>query len=488
MSYYDYVTDQISKAQGYADDAIAEIDKYLTDITTAIEHGNPYINLDPKDLIDDPGSVTLDTSLMAQYPAMPASTEYPAAPSDTVNYADHEFPTAPVLTYPSVPTMHDITVPTFISNDITGITQTLPTFTDIIPAVANIVDGGQIAEDSLMQAAKAKLESNILNGGTMLDADRETDIWNRNKERDEQSLQDGLDKVTNMWAKLGWSLPDGLLAGGINKLIKDYENRRIDTSREIAIKQAQMEQDGMFKSIELASDIEKTIFGSLQDYAGRVFQASKVTADTTIEIFKMRIDRYNTLLSTFKADVEAYKTRLDAEVARAQAYKTQLDGLALVNQIDETQVKIYLGQLEGVKAMQDVYKSQIQAVAIMYDAERSKVERYKTQVEAYVAQIEAITKKYALAVEAFKSYISGYSASSDSQTKIKDIRMRGQIAYAQKRVEIWANQLKDAEVLLATKTEAIKSAAQVESNVVAGALSAAHMGLQLSGNVSFSEA
>ncbi|MBU2049351.1 MAG: hypothetical protein KKH61_10290, partial [Gammaproteobacteria bacterium] len=46
---------------------------------------------------------------------------------------------------------------------------------------------------------------------------------------------------TSMWAKKGWSLPDGLLAHSLSEVQKEYMNKGLDRSREIAIKQADLE-------------------------------------------------------------------------------------------------------------------------------------------------------------------------------------------------------------------------------------------------------
>lgn len=471
--YFTWISEQMTRSQGYASDAFDSAMDYLDQLNNFVvadlDTTAPVIN------VDQPGTITVDPVILDQVPTVPS--EYPDSPPAEPTFSDHDFPVEPSYSLPSVPVVNDIVIPTFISNDIAGITATLPSFTDSVPTVGTISDVGDVAHDTLMQAIKSKLESNIINGGTMLDATVEDDIFNRDLERREQALRDALDKITEQWAKLNWTLPDGLLASQLTALQTEYTNKNLESSRTIAIEQAKLEQQGMFESLKLGIGVEQVILDSSNKYAQRALDAAKSTADVTMAIFKNRIDRYNAMVAAYKADAEAYKSRIDAEVARAQQYKTQIEALSLVNQIDETKTKIYVAQIEAINSMVDVYKNQVQAVGIMYDAEKAKVERYKAQVEAYVSQIDAVTKKYAVEVESFKAFISGYSASADSQVKLSDLKARSEIAVAEATIKEWEIQLDIVQKNLAIKLEAIKSLATISSNVAAGALSANHSGM-----------
>lgn len=471
--YFTWISEQMSRSQGYASDAFDTAMGYLDDlnnfVTADIETTTPTIN------IDQPGTIAVDPTILAQMPTSP--TEYPESPPAEPTFSDHDFPVEPNYSLPAVPVVNDITIPAFVSNDIVGITATLPSFTDSVPTINTITDGGDVPHDTLLQEIKAKLESIILNGGTMLNATIEDDIFDRDLERREQVLRDSLDKVTEQWAKLNWSLPDGLLAAQLTAIQTEYANKNLESSRTIAIEQAKLEQQGMLESLKLGIGVEQLILDSGNKYAQRAMDSARSTAEITIAIFKERIDKYNAMVSAYKSDAEAYKSRIDAEVARAQQYKTQIEALSLVNQIDETKTKIYVAQIDAIKSMVDIYKNQVQAVGIMYESERSKVERYKSQVEAYVAQIDAVTKKYAAEVETFKSFITGYSASADSQIKLSDLKGRAEIATTEATIKEWEIQLDIVQKNLAIKLEAIKSLATISSNVAAGALSANHSGM-----------
>lgn len=488
MSFADTVDNQINTVMNYAGNAYDEAFRYLSLI-------NVYAKLEidtesnrPEIDITIPGSITLDPNMMP-VPSAPEDSAYPATPADPPSFSDHAFPADLVYALPSVPVVKEIVLPTFISGEISPMTTELPVFTAEVPSIAAISDTGDVSHDTLMEALKARLIRNIEDGGTMLNTDVETDLWERDKERQEQAFRDAQDRLTAQWSKLNWGLPDGLLASQLAQLQTEYLNKQLDRSREIAIKQAELEHAGVFKSMEIAVSVEKLIMDSHNEYARRALEAAKATAQITIEIFKARIDSYNSLLAAFRADAEVFKARIDAEVSRANVYKTQIEGLALVNQVNETNIKIYQGQLQGIATMADIYKTGVGAVAAKYDAEKTKIERYKTEVEAYTAKVEAITKRYAVEVEGFKAYMVGYSASSEAQTKLLDIRGRAEIASAEVALKEWEIQLEVMAKNLTIRADSTKTMSTIASNLASGALSAMHAGVsaQISGQAQLSQ-
>jgi hypothetical protein len=399
------------------------------------------------------------------------------APNDPAPPTDHQFPGAPSYTLPSVPVMRSITLPDFVDGLITLPTTSIPNVSvsslgiDTLEAT-NISDGGLAPEDNLVAALRKKLTDNIISGGTMIDPTVENDIWNRDNEREEQALQDQIDKLTLQWAALGWSLPDGLLAGSFIAVNNEYMNKRLDRSREISVKQAELEQDGMFKSIELANGFERIIFENYNDYAKRVFETSKVVAEQTLQIFNGRIAGYNYLLEQFKADVEGYKAKIQAELGRVTVFKTKVEAQGLISQMNENDIKVYIAQIESCKQLVDIYKTQVSAVATQYEAEKSRIEAYKAMAEVYSVKIEAIIKKYLAGVEKLKAYVQAYSASVDRANKIGELNLKAEVANIEVRMKEWEIQLKEKHDSVAMQLEAIKSSAQISSNMVAGALSA----------------
>lgn len=478
----DLVESNLRDLKNYADESFNKAEEYLDDlhnfVTGEITTEVPVID------IPAPTSITVDPTLAALIPNTPLDSAYPIAPSEP-STVDYSFPAAPTYTVPTEPTLHDIVLPEFIEMNIDMPSMTLPVIDFDVPSLGQISDGGLTGEDALLQAAKNKLLDFMVNGGTMLNPQVETDIWNRDLERNEQALQDAIDKLTSQWAKLGWSVPDGLLAGSILGVNNEYMNKRLDRSREIAVKQAELEQQGVFKSLEIIVSLEKILIDNMNDYARRVFETTKITAEVTISLFKERIERYNTLLTAFKYDMDSYKTNIEAELERVEVYKARLSGAQTLANIDETETKIYSEKISAIGQLVDVYKTGVQATATMYEAEKQKIEMYRAKIEAYVAVVKSITDKYSAQIEGYKSYLSAWTATADSQTKIFDVDVRAKVAETEATLKEWETQLKLIQENTTLKLESLKTVAQTASNMVAGSLSAMHVAIGQTMNDSY---
>jgi len=456
--------------EGYASDAYNNAETFLNDLHSfvAAEIVTTPPALTP---IDTNPTISIDSSLSAE---MPDAPDYgsDALPSDP-NMLDHPFPVAPTYEIPTIPTLSNFTIPDFVDGAISSITTTMPVINFSVPSIAN-TEATQINMDSLFATIRERLESNILNGGTMLNPTVEADIWNRDLERDNQTLQDTMDKLAGEWGKLGFDAPDGLLAGSFIAVNNEHMNKRLDRSRGISIKQAELEHDGLFKSLELGLGFEKLWIDCQNEYARRVLETAKLTAETTIGIFKERINLYNTSLEAFKADLVAYKTSIEAEAVRAEVYRSKIMALQALAQVDETKIKAYVAQISAIGQRIEIYNTEVKSVAVMYEVEKQKIDMYRSRIDAYVAKIDGTTKKYLGQVEGYKSYVQAWIASADSSTKLIEMKSKIELTQLEVVVKEWEIQMKLAQEGINVKLEALKTVATVASNLAAGALSAIH--------------
>ena len=461
---------------GIAQGAVTSANSAITALTTA---ANFSVSLSPPSI--STGSLPGPGSGPSFSGAEPSIGEGPYVPI----IQTYSMPSVPSYVLPTIPTLHDFTIPDFVDGTIHPITTTLPSINFVVPDIGAIT-ADEVVQDSLFGTVRDRLESNILNGGTMLNPVVEADIWNRDLERNEQALQDSVDKVTAQWAKLGFSLPDGLLAGNLLAVNNEYMNKRLDRSREIAVKQAELEQTGIFKSLELGVKFEDIVMVSLNEFARRRLEAEKANGDILLAVFKERVNLYNSNLEAFKADALVYKTSIEAELERAEVYKAKLSALQTLVQVDESKVKIYTSQIAAVEQLVNMYNTEVKAVATMYEAERVKVELFKGQVEAYAAKIDAQMKGFVGRVEAFRGMVEGYAAGQRVTIANAETVSRVAVAQYEANVKLLEATARVAEVGAQVRIEGLKGAAQAASNLAAGAMSAIHASINDSYQESYS--
>jgi hypothetical protein len=389
---------------------VPEVEIVIPDLITISEFNGSLPD------ILDPSGIVFDPPMSLDFPTNTAVRPVYDPTPPTPNTKTYDIPTAPSITLPPDPVLEEIVIPDFVDVEIVGLTVAIPLFDGTVPNLIPL-DGAQFdnrldneTASALHVAARDKIADIIINGGTLLNPDVEADIWQRDLERHEQALQDAIDKLTEQWAKLGWTLPDGLLASQMLALNNEYMNKKLDRSREIAIKQADLEQAGTLKALELGVSWENMIFSTLNEFVRRRIDVAKYNSDTLVEIFKQEVVMYNTGLETFKADVEGYKARITAELARISVFKEKINGQMAIAQVNESLVKAYIARLSGVEATVNLYNAQLKGVALMYEAEKQKIDVFRATVEGYSAKTDALTKRYLGEIEAFKGAVQGTAA------------------------------------------------------------------------------
>lgn len=95
----------------------------------------------------------------------------------------------------------------------------------------------------------------IQNGGTGVNAAVEAAIWAREQERAELASEEAKDTMAGDWARTGFSLPDGVLTTMFSEVDRKYQDSRLTTSRDIAIKTFELEQKNLHAMMQNAAQI-----------------------------------------------------------------------------------------------------------------------------------------------------------------------------------------------------------------------------------------
>lgn len=143
--------------------------------------------------------------------------------------------------------------------------------------------------DEIEGAVKTKLLHDIQSGGPAIPEDVEDTIFKRDIERSSIALQDEIDRISSEWAKRGFTLPNGFLSAGIDQAVIEFGNKRVDVSRDIAI-----------KSFELGD--ANTKFAVQQGIAFMLQRINAYTAEVHAEA--ARIDA---IVRKYLGEVDAYK-------------------------------------------------------------------------------------------------------------------------------------------------------------------------------------
>jgi len=349
---------------------------------------------------DFPDAPPDDTPTFTEDAPVLADVEKPLKPSYTM-------PSDPVLFYPTIPD-----VPVFVFHEFDA---ELEPFNFVEPST--IVNPGQLRyATTLNDAIEASLENTVRNGGTGLADDVEDAIWRREEERALIAHYEAMDQIADEFGRRGFVLPPQMLTGALMVEKTNYVNKRLDTSRDIAIKQAELAQTNSHFAIEQGNTHENMMITAWNAINQRVFEASKAMVGYDVEIYRANIERYNVLVNTYKVQADVWKTSIDGEVAKIQGYLAQIEGAKATVEISKLNVDVYSAKIEAIKSLIQMYATEMEAAKVSADIEMLKLQKYKYQIDAYVAQINAVTAKfnlYTTEVDAEKARIGAWVAQID---------------------------------------------------------------------------
>jgi hypothetical protein len=472
---------------------------------------DPVMPEKPDLTVENPPDI--DWSKIAQVTAPVVSSKtitFPVSKMDAITLGalkDYIIPDAPAITYPT----YSVEPPTLLT---------------ISPIQHQFsIDEIEILDDELVTVIKNRLINNIRYGGTGLLPAIEDAIWNRDLERNEQQLEDSTDKLVQVWAKKGFTLPDGMLAHSLAEIQKDYQNKLLDRSREIAIKQAELEQTNIFKSMEIGINLIAELIKSLIDYDRLVLQMQEDIAKFANEYINAQIAVNNSSIEIFKAKISAYGEIMRAEVAKIEVYRAQVQAALGVLQLNDQQIKIYTarieaeiarynGELQGNKliveifseevrgilaqvgledakmkayaeqvravlARADVYKTELEAVITEVNVEKVKLESNMQTIQQWAKKVDVDIARYNARLEEYKANIELNKAIAVVANSVNDSEVRAWTASANANIAYAKLEEESISGKYAMQLEAQKAVASIAGNIAAGAMSAVNAGANL---------
>lgn len=373
------------------------------------EPGNMPSTFNPP--LDDLVIDSFDMSMPAlNFPTAPVMVfgDVPVVPG----VRDVPVPVAPIISLPATPQYLSLATPAFggvnLHEEWLSKLEDIPELHLIAPAAMEYQSGAPYTSQFLLNI-QAKLNERLA-GGTGLGAEVEQAIWDRARDRETQIALAGEAELMRSSEALGFQLPTGALAAQLLDTRRQYHEKLSGFSRDVAIKQAELEQENLKQTVALGIQLE----GQLMDNAFKIeqlaFEVAKTNAENAIQIYNAGIEYHRGLLQAYQTYATAYKTVIDAELSKVEVYKAQLQGEQTKADINNAMVQQYKAQIEGSLAYVEIYRAQVSAAGLLVQMEQSKLAAAGEQIKAYVATVNAETSK----IEAYKAGISAEGVKIDA--------------------------------------------------------------------------
>ena len=382
-------------------------------------------------------------------------------------------PSAPTLTFPASPSLANIVIPDIPTLNLPQFTATLgdvPLAPSPAFAFTEVTYSSELLED-----VRTLILSWVNGASTGISAAVEEAIWNRARDREAANYVASQDQIFADYAARGFPLPGGAIAVDIARAREAFRGKTGDINREIAIKQAELEQSNRRFAIEQGFQIESTLVTYASQRAGRAFEAAKYLVEAAIEVYKIQVTQYNADVEAFKARAQVYGEVIRGELGRLEVYKAQIQGQQLVASINEQTVKIYTAQLSAVETQIKVFESQVRAASVQADVNKTVIEQYRARVQAYAetvraksleyegysTQVKAEVSKYELPkiqADIYRAQTDGYRALTQAAAQAKEIEME---VTAKLPIEVYKGQVMAYEAEVRGLAESLKALTQI---------------------------
>ncbi|MDD2711287.1 MAG: hypothetical protein PHU77_00065 [Simplicispira sp.] len=368
----------------------------------------------PSDLTNDLKDVQID-----DFDVSPPEMNFGQAPTLTVGQVpqlpemrDVEVPDAPEVEMPEIPQFLEISTHNFNGIDLhegwLSKLSTIPELSILQPAPFQYSPGARYASQ-LLDSLKANLNARI-HGGTGLAPAVEQAIWSRARDRETQIALAREQDVLRGAEALGFPLPSGVLAGQLADARREYHDKLSGLSRDIAIKQAELEQQNVKDAVQSALQLESSLLDGAYKIEMLAFEAAKAAAENAVTAYNAALEHYKTLVEGYRVYASVYESVMKGELAKVEAFKALLQAEETKANINKSLVERYKAEIEGRMARVEIFKAQVGAAKTLVELEQARIQAGGEQIRAFVATVSAETAK----ADLYKSQVQAESAKQEA--------------------------------------------------------------------------
>ncbi len=315
--------------------------------------------------------------------------------------------------FPSQPTE-----PTLIDATLETISSAFPEM--IGPGDAN--PGSLAYVSSLLTSLKSKILSDLQSGSTGLTPAVEDAIFKREYERSLLEFDDEQDRIAGIWAKGGFPFPNGGLVAAQSRAAREFSAKRMDMSRDVAIKSFELALQNSHFIITQGVAIEGLLIRWAESVATRILEASKIEIDKQIKSYEARVTGFG---EKARIIIEKCKAKIEHNVGIIRMYEASVNAFA-------------------------------------------------SKMRAEAERINAVARGYEAETEVFNSIVNFDIKKVELDLKVIQARIEQAVANAQILIKDKETELKAYELLNSLKMEAQKAIGMIAAQVASGALSAVH--------------
>ena len=386
-------------------------------------------------------------------PIIQTDYDFPDVPDELANplitapeIGTYTAPTAPTIALPAfegVAPTANLDAPTDIAGTFDGAYRDAsPMF---VSALQGHMDAMLATYNPQYHTQMARIEAQLqtyLDGGTGLNADVETQIYERSRSRQSAEARRAADAAWEETASRGFTVPGGAVLASIRRSRQAAADNNAVAAREIVVMQAEMEQKNLQFAVTTSAGLRQAMLGASLSYHGNLVSINGQALDyarsivaAEVEVYNLNVRAFEARLNAYRAETAVYDARLKAALSYIDLYRAEIDAQQALVQIDQAKVALYRGRIDALQSLATVYKARVEAIVEQASLEKLKLDLFRTKVDARIALVqekraqydgyqaavqgeEAKVRIFSAQVGAYGQQVTGYRAQIEAQSEV----------------------------------------------------------------------
>lgn len=378
------------------------------------------------------GDYSFDVMAVPDPPNMSYEISMPDAPSGEipVNTATRpilDIPVAPPvieITLPDAPSLTELTIPEPPTLELQSFSDGLESRNVDLPSESGFTYSPERYDSTLKQALQDWLVYMVNTGDDGLGAGVEDALFERDRNRMKQEYDDAEQKINANWAGRGFPVPNGMLQSALRKLRFEHFGKRVEQSRDIAVKMAELAQLNRQFAVQQGISLEGILIQNHQVFCELTMRAQKTAFDVSVAVFDANAALRNLELLEYRAKLEQFSMLIQNEQLKLVAYKTQIEAESLKTETNKALMVEYQALVDAQLARIKIYEAQVEAYKARGQIETVKAEMYRMELQAYEAELSATNARFGL----YRTQVDGETAKAAvyrSQVEVYGVQVAG---------------------------------------------------------------
>jgi hypothetical protein len=223
--------------------------------------------------------------------------------------------------------------------------------------IAPILTTDQIATDALLKSSIARIISEIeyrLANPTGLKQSVENALFMRGVDRENKLMSAAYGTYLAVTSAMGFESSEIHDKAAFLHFETEKQGKLSDINRDIMVKQADLEQNNLQKTLDLFQSLQAQLFGQKQSDEANKIRLFEVKIDSVIKTANLYIDINKGFIDIYASEVNAF-----AAVARVRQDDAKFR-MEQYNQINQMNIQLTNISLEKIKVMEQHYASNAQ--------------------------------------------------------------------------------------------------------------------------------